>query len=142
LEKNLNSKRIDFTQKIYVIFSLLFACCLIVQVFFAGLAIFVNPANWEKHLFLVHLFGMYVPLFMLILSFVGKMPRWAIGESAGLIGLIFVMYFTANITQVNAYAAAAHPVVAIVLISVSFMNVAKGWRLVFAGSRKSMPQKK
>ncbi|MED3625108.1 DUF6220 domain-containing protein [Neobacillus thermocopriae] len=142
MEKNLDSKRIHIAQKIYVIFSLLYACCLIVQVFFAGLAIFVNPANWEKHLFFVHLFGMYIPLFMLILSFVGKMPRWAIGESAGFIGLIFAMYFTANITQVNAYAAAAHPVVAIVLISVSFMNVAKGWRFVFTGDRKSIPQEK
>ncbi|QQZ08628.1 DUF6220 domain-containing protein [Heyndrickxia vini] len=105
---------------IFLILSILFIMCLLTQVFFAGLAIFINPSNWANHTNFIHFFE-WLPLLMLITSFVGKLPvgmRW---QSAGLFVLIFLMYFTAHSNTIVPikYSAAAHPVIAMVLFILS-----------------------
>lgn len=110
--------------------SIIFLFCILLQVFFAGLAIFVNPVNWTKHTAFIHLFE-FIPVLMFITAFVGKLPRWAIGHSAGLFGVIFIMYFTANITPAIPWAAALHPVIAIVLFWMSVKTVPKVWQMAF-----------
>ena len=110
--------------------SILFLICLLVQVFFAGLAIFVNPVNWTKHTGFIHLFE-FIPVLMFIIAFVGKLPRWAIGHSAALFSVIFVMYFTANITPVLPWAAALHPVIAFVLFWMSVKTLPRVWKMTF-----------
>ncbi|MBY0147332.1 DUF6220 domain-containing protein [Neobacillus niacini] len=114
----------------FVSLSILFLFCILVQVFFAGLAIFVNPVNWTKHTGFIHLFE-FIPVLMFVIAFVGKLPRWAIGHSAALFGVIFIMYFTANITSVIPWAAALHPVIAFVLFWMSVKTVPKVWQMAF-----------
>jgi hypothetical protein len=129
------SSRIKFCKSGFALLSVLFVISVVVQVFLAGLAIFVNPIHWLKHTGFIHLFE-FVPVLMLIVSFVGKLPRWAIGQSAALFGVIFVMYFTANITPVIPWAAALHPVIAIGLFWMSLKIARAAWKLAFKPSLK------
>lgn len=123
------SKRIRVTRISYFFLSIMFTICIAIQVFLAGLAIFVNPVNWAKHISFVHLFEL-IPILMFVITFVGQMPRWARWQSAGLFGLVFVMYFTANITSVLPVAAAAHPVIAMVLFGSSIKLTHLSFKLI------------
>ena len=107
----------------YFVLGIIFLICIVVQTFLAGLSVFVNPAHWANHSTFVHFFGLYVPLLMLILAFIGRLPNWAKWQSALLVVLIFTMYFTANITAVFPMAAAAHPVIAVLLFWISMQNL-------------------
>jgi hypothetical protein len=95
-----------------------FLLCVIVQVFLAGLAVFVTPVHWAQHTRFVHIFE-FVPLLMLLLSAVGRLPvrlRWL---SVALFALVFVQYFTANIGAYLPFVSALHPVVALILFWLS-----------------------
>lgn len=118
----------------FVSLSVLFVLCIIGQVFLAGLAVFVNPGNWPIHKMFVHLFE-FIPILMLVMSLVRRLPRWAIWQSAGLFGLIFVMYFTANITPVLPWAAAAHPVIAVLLFWMSITVMKRAWKMTFKSTK-------
>jgi hypothetical protein len=114
----------------FVMLAIIFACCIAIQVFLAGLAFFVNPVNWAKHSSFVHLFQL-IPIFMFVIAIVGRMPRWAVWQSAGLIGFIYSMYITAHINVILPWAAAIHPVIAMVIFWMSIVIVSKAWREVF-----------
>lgn len=106
----------------------IFAVCIIVQIFIAGLAVFVSPVNWMRHRMFAHLFNA-LPLIMLILSFVGRLPRKIGWKSFGLFVLMYTMYFTANITVILPFAAATHPLIAMLLFWISISIVMKAWPL-------------
>ncbi|QKG84400.1 hypothetical protein GXN76_07850 [Kroppenstedtia pulmonis] len=106
----------------------IFAVCIIVQIFIAGLAVFVSPVNWMRHRMFAHLFNA-LPLIMLILSFVGRLPRKISWKSFGLFVLMYTMYITANITVILPFAAAVHPLIAMLLFWVSISIVMKAWSL-------------
>lgn len=113
----------------FAIFASVFTLCVTIQVFLAGLAIFANPENWEQHETFVHLFQV-LPLILLALSFFGGLPanfRW---QSAVMLGLIYVMYFTANFRVISPYVSAAHPVFAMGLLGISFMVMLAAWKHV------------
>jgi hypothetical protein len=130
LKSNEISTRFKVGGVSFALLSILFLICILVQVFFAGLAIFVNPVNWTKHTGFIHLFE-FIPVLMFIIAFAGKLPRWAIGHSAALFGVIFVMYFTANITPVLPWAVALHPVIAFVLFWMSVKTFPRVWKMAF-----------
>jgi Family of unknown function (DUF6220) len=134
LENMKLSKRIRFGRISYLTLAIIFAVCTIIQIFIAGLAIFVNPVNWTKHFLFVHLFGFNTPLFMLVMAFIGRMPRWAYWQIFGLLVCIFSMYFTANSRGAFPWAGAAHPVIATLLFILSLTIVIKTWHLIFKKS--------
>jgi hypothetical protein len=136
MEKNNHSKRIQFGRFSYSLLAIIFAVCIVTQIFLAGLATFVHPMNWAKHSTLVHIFGFNIPIFMLFTAFIGSMPRWAYYQIGGLLGLIFAMYLTANFTAIVPWIAAAHPVIAMLLFVLAFIIVLKTWRLVFNQNKK------
>lgn len=101
--------------------------CVIIQVFFAGMAVFVSPTHWAQHTSFIHIFE-YVPLIMLLLSFAGRLParlRWL---SAALFVSIVVQYATANVGGSAPFAAAAHPVVAMVIFWLSVKTTLAAWQ--------------
>ena len=63
-----------FSRIAYAALAWLFVACVVCQVFLAGMAIFVDPLNWVRHVGFVHLFG-ELPLVMLLLAFAGRMPK-------------------------------------------------------------------
>lgn len=99
--------------------------CIVIRTFLAGMAIFSNPMYWTKHIVFVHLFEI-LPILMLIFAFAGRLPKTLRWQSAGLLGLIFAQYFTANMKS----AAALHPVIALIIFSVSWIvaKQAGQWR--------------
>ncbi|KAF0993670.1 DUF6220 domain-containing protein [Geobacillus sp. TFV-3] len=93
--------------------------CIVIQMFLVGMAIFSNTMYWTKHIAFVHLFEI-LPILMLIFAFAGRLPKTLCWQSAGLVGLIFAQYFTANLKSVGAL----HPVIALGLFLASW-NVAR-----------------
>ena len=98
-------------RRAYQVLDWLFAACVVIQVFVAGLAIFVDPAHWAWHRAFVHAFEL-LPLVMLGLAFLGRLPvrtRWL---TAAVFGLLILQYATAENQGV---AGAFHPVNALLL---------------------------
>lgn len=113
----------------YLILAILFTICILVQLYLAGIAIFMDSAVWIKHMMFVHLFGFNVPIFMLVFAFVGVMPRWAYWQLFGIFVSIFLMYFTANMRTVFPWIGPMHVVIAILLFVLSCSIVIKTWTL-------------
>ncbi len=117
-----------------IIFLLLigmFFLSVLLQIFFAGLAIFVNPTHWMAHKSFVHLFGFNIPVFLLLLAYIGKLPKWAYGYVFCLMLGVFTMYFTANFTNIIRWVGALHPVFSIFLLFISYLTLKKTIILVF-----------
>jgi mercuric ion transport protein len=119
----------------FFILSVLFAASVLAQVYIAGAATFVNPANWAKHIEFVHLFGFTIPLLMLIFAFIGRLPRRSLIQVMGVMLTIFLMYFTANITRTLPWAGALHPVIAVVIAGQSIVIVTNAWNLIRKNKR-------
>lgn len=131
-----SNSRIQAGRFIYFLLAALFAGAVIAQVFLAGMGTFVNPSHWSQHVMLIHLFGFNVPLFMLLFAFIGSMPRRVYWQLLGLFILIFVMYFTANMTVLATWLGALHPVFAFFLTALACINVLETWKLIFKKKEK------
>ena len=110
---------------LYLGLAWLFAGCVIVQVFFAGLAIFVDSSRWLWHTSFVHAFEL-IPFLMLVVAFIARLPATIRWLTVALYGLIFLQYFTANFGGI---AGAFHPVNALLLTWLA-LNVAGRTRRV------------
>lgn len=110
-----SSPRIRYSRFIYSIFAWIFVLSIIIQVFLAGMAVFESPVHWGRHVNFGHLFSV-LPLFMFALGFLGRLPRWMIWWSLGLLAMMILQSVTAN-----GLAPALHPVIALVLFLVGFM---------------------
>ncbi|WP_245809731.1 DUF6220 domain-containing protein [Cohnella massiliensis] len=110
---------------VFAVLAAIFAVCVAVQVFLAGLATFVDPLNWARHESFVHMIE-FVPLAMLGFGFAGRLARRLLWQAFGLFGLVLLMYFTANFTSVSPVVSALHPVVALILSWLSVAVAVKG----------------
>lgn len=129
-------KRVKVGRIIYLILAMLFTLCILVQLYLAGMAIFMNPAAWLRHMMFVHLFGFNLPIFMLLFAFVGALPRWAYWQLFGILVSIFLMYFTANMRTAFPWIGPLHVVIAISLFGLSCLIVIKAWNLLFHKNKK------
>ena len=136
MNKKKESKRVRFSRVSYFVLAAIFALCIVLQVFLAGLSVFVSPVNWMNHQAFAHAFGMNLPLFMLLVAFIGKMPRWAYLHTVGLLVFIFLMYLTANMTAVIPWVAALHPIFAMVLFIQPGVILQKSWKLIVKNKEK------
>ena len=75
-----------FTARVlYIILAWLLALCILVQVFLAGLSIFVSPVLISLHVSFVHFFE-GLPLLLLICALCGRLPR-----SISLLSLLLIV---------------------------------------------------
>lgn len=109
-----------------------------IQIFLAGLATFDNPLNWARHVDFVNVIRP-LPFLMLALALAGRLPNSTKGQSAALLALIFVQYVTAHSKGMLPWAAATHPIVAMVLLWVSVRAAVNGWRLASVAGPRSEP---
>jgi hypothetical protein len=119
----------------YLVLAWILAGCVAAQVFFAGMATFVDSARWLWHTNFVHAFE-YLPILMLLVAFAARLPvamRWL---SAALYALIFAQYATANIGGVPG---AFHPVNALIIFWVSIHLGQRAWRVIREGTRVARP---
>lgn len=120
-----------FSRIAYAALAWLFVACVVCQVFLAGMAIFVDPLNWVRHVGFVHLFG-ELPLVMLLLAFAGRMPKkqgYYLGPVV-LFMLVAVAYATADAG--GSVVSALHPVNALLLSGISFKLAQKVGRFTIS----------
>lgn len=123
------NKKVRIGRIVYLILAVIFALSVTTQFFLAGMAIFISPVNWVKHMTFVHLFGFNIPIFMLVAAFFGRLPRWAYWELLGILISVFLMYFTANFTGSSPWIGALHPVFGVLLFVLSYSTVIGIWKL-------------
>ena len=120
------SVRVRWARRGYLALAWVFVACVAAQVFFAGMATFVDAARWRWHTSFVHAFEL-LPLLMLPLAFLARAPaamRWLTGA---LFALIWLQYLTANIGGI---AAALHPVNALIIFWVAVYLGQRAWRVL------------
>jgi hypothetical protein len=122
----------DGARTAYAVGAWLFLAVVLVQVFLAGLGLFVGPTGWTGHKALGHWIGL-VPALLLVPAWVGRLPRPAVGLAALLLGVYLVQaeLFAAVRAQVPVLAA-LHPVLALVLFTVGVAVARHAWVLVRA----------
>lgn len=125
------TNRIRISRVVFLILAAAFALSIAAQVFLAGFAIFVDPARWSMHTLFVKIFE-YLPLFMLLFSFLGQLSKSMRWLSFGLFLLIMAMYATSNMTSSVPLAGAFHPVLALIIFWLSVSIVRKAWRMVYS----------
>lgn len=101
------------------------------QVFLAGMSIFADATWWQIHMLTGALIEI-LPLLLIALAFLGRLPRAYPLVSVLLLGQVFLQYAFIEIGA-NAGApwlAALHPVNALALFLVGLLLLQKAWRTV------------
>jgi hypothetical protein len=119
------SGRVRWARCGFVLFSGLFAICVVIQVYIAGMAVFIDPANWDLHTTFIHIFEL-LPIIMLVLAFAGQLPRRLKWLPVGLFLLIIVQYATAEGFP-DSLVAAIHPVNALVIFWIGVITTRMAW---------------
>lgn len=120
-----------FSRIAYAALAWIFVACVVCQVFLAGMAVFVDPLNWLRHVSFVHLFG-ELPVLMLLFAFAGRMPKgdgYYLGPVI-LFTLIAIAYATADAGR--SVVGALHPVNALVIAGFSFRLAQKVGRFTIS----------
>lgn len=113
----------------YAVLSSVFVACVLTQVFFAGMGAF--GADWSYHLTFVHLLEP-VPLLMVPVAFVGRLP-WSLRLlPLALLFLIGVQYAFANVAVP---AAALHPVNGVLIFLTGLFMSRRAWTVVSGRSK-------
>ncbi|ULL20021.1 hypothetical protein DVH26_29785 [Paenibacillus sp. H1-7] len=84
------------------------------QVFFAGLALFVDSSNWVTHISFARYFS-FLPLIMAVLAWRARLTSKTIWRCIGLFGMIIGMFLTAIFSSRIGGLSALHPVIALML---------------------------
>ena len=104
----------------------LFAACIVVQVFLAGLGVFDGPERFETHRDFGYLFG-WLTLVMVIIAAAGRLGRVLIGLSL----LALVQFFLQSIfilfREDQPAIAALHPVNGVLLLVVAIAIGRRAW---------------
>jgi putative tricarboxylic transport membrane protein len=112
---------------IFAVLASLFVVFVTVQVFFAGLATFVDVGNWSLHKSFVRFFAM-MPVVLIVLAFAGRLSRAARWQSFGLFVMIILQFITVNFAANISYLSALHPVIALGLFWTSYVLMRKAWK--------------
>ncbi|GIN10384.1 hypothetical protein J26TS2_02510 [Shouchella clausii] len=120
---------------IYASVAILFFISVLVQFFFAGMALFGQGSYWLTHTLFVRLFGLNLPIVLLLIAVLCKVKKTDYVFIASLFLLVFIMYATANIGRQAAFIGALHPVAGatLVILAAAFVPRAVGYAL---GHRK------
>ncbi|TCZ80790.1 hypothetical protein E0485_00400 [Paenibacillus albiflavus] len=107
---------------IFKIVAWAFLACIVMQVFIAGLATFLDASNWEVHKSFVQIFAL-APLLMFLLTFVSGIKGFKRWVSLGLFALVVFQFLTMQVFSSTGVIAALHPVVALLLFWGSVITV-------------------
>lgn len=118
--------RVRWARRGFVLFAGALVIGVLIQVYIAGMAIFVDPANWSLHANFVHIIE-WLPLVMLVLAVLGRLSRGLKLLPVVLFVLIIVQYATA-LGFSDTLVAAIHPVNAVVIVGVAAMTTSRAWR--------------
>ena len=88
--------RVRWSRLTFTALAWLLVAAVIVQIFLAGLAVFVDAGRWATHKSFVHTFE-FVPLLMLALAFAGRQSRPIITMTVALFVAIMLQYVLADL---------------------------------------------
>src|SRR5262245_41790247 len=111
----------------------LFAVCILVQVFLAGMGVFDGPDKFETHRNFGYTFG-WLTLVMVIIAAVGRLGRLLIGLSLLTLLQFFLQSILILFRESQPAIAALHPVNGVLLLVVATAIA----RLALAGRRAAM----
>ena len=116
-----------FAWTAYAVVAGIFALGGLLQVFLAGLGVFAGPTNFATHRDVGYTLSL-LPLVLLILALVGRMPRRYAGLAL-LLGIQMVLQsvFVALRADVPTIAA-LHPVNGVLMIGIGSMVAIRSWR--------------
>lgn len=120
-------QRVHWSRRAFRLLAWIFLAGIALQVFLAGLGIFDNAAWWAQHKSFVHLLEA-LPVIMLILAFIGRMPASLRWYTAGAFLLIGVQYATIELGM--PVLAAWHPVNAVILFWLTLTLAQRAGRLI------------
>jgi hypothetical protein len=110
----------------------LFTACTVIQVFLAGLGIFDDPSAFITHREFGYLFG-WLPLVMLGVALVGRLPR----RFAGLSALLFVLFILQSVfvalRESMPAVAALHPLNGFLILALAALTTWLSWQNRHAG---------
>ena len=105
----------------------LFTACAVIQVFLAGLGVFDDPKAFITHREFGYLFG-WLPLVMLVIALVGRMPR----RYAGLSALLFVLFILQSVfvamRESMPAVAALHPLNGFLILAIGAVTTYWSWQ--------------
>jgi mercuric ion transport protein len=99
----------------------LFAACSVVQVFLAGLGVFVGPDRFALHRDFGYTFGLLL-LVVIVAAVVGRLGRRQIGYAAALMVLFTLQSVFIAVRATAPEVAALHPVNGVLIIAVAFIS--------------------
>ncbi|QHW33956.1 hypothetical protein GZH47_26265 [Paenibacillus rhizovicinus] len=90
----------------------IFAMTILAQVFIAGLAMFVDSADWVAHTNFARVFIVF-PVLIILLSFMARLPVSYRLKGIQLLVMVILMFVTADLSSQIGFLSALHPVIAI-----------------------------
>jgi mercuric ion transport protein len=104
----------------------LFAACSIVQVFLAGLGVFVSPDRFALHRDFGYAFG-WLLLVVIVAAIAGRLGRRQIGYAVGLMVLFTLQSVFVAVRASAPEIAALHPVNGFLIVAVAFVSGRDAW---------------
>jgi hypothetical protein len=104
----------------------LFVACSIVQVFLAGLGVFVSPDRFALHRDFGYTFGLLL-LVVIMAAIVGRLGRRQIGFAIGLMVLFTLQSVLIAVRATAPEIAALHPVNGFLIVAVAFVAGREAW---------------
>ncbi|MDQ2935384.1 MAG: DUF6220 domain-containing protein [Chloroflexota bacterium] len=93
----------------YLVLAWLFVACLVVQVFLAGMGVFVGAENFATHRDFGYTFGL-LTLILIALAVIGRLGRRMIWLSVLVLALFFLQSVFVSLRETAPLVAALHPV--------------------------------
>ena len=116
----------SFARQAHPIVGALFAMCVVVQIFLAGLGVFADPRSFITHREFGYVFG-FLTLALLVLALLGREPRQVTGLSALLL-LLFALQSVFIALRTSApEVAALHPLNGFLILLVTITVSRASW---------------
>ncbi len=115
-----------FARQAHPIVGALFAGCVVIQVFLAGLGVFADPRSFITHREFGYLFG-FLTLALLVLALVGRVPRRVTGLSALLLLLFALQSVFIAVRTSSPEIAALHPLNGFLILFVAITVSRASW---------------
>lgn len=126
----------SFARQAHPIVGGLFAACVVIQVFLAGLGVFADPRSFITHREFGYVFGL-LTLALLVLALVGREPRRVTGLSALLLLLFALQSVFIALGTSTPEIAALHPLNGFLILFVAITVSRESWAVRHAESGAS-----
>ena len=116
----------SFARQAHPIVGALFAACVVIQVFLAGLGVFADPRSFITHREFGYVFGL-LTLALLVLALIGREPRRVTGLSALLLLLFALQSVFIALRTSSPEIAALHPLNGFLILFVAITVSRASW---------------